>query len=82
MNDLIINPKDLEYDTSKEICSKMFDVNIKLILCGKLYDEWLSTYLKGIQGSVESVIMNKYGVLIRVLHYMEKPTLDNFHFKP
>ena len=47
MDDLVINDKDLEYDKSKEISSKMQDVHIKLILCGDVYDEWFSTYLKG-----------------------------------
>jgi hypothetical protein len=60
MNDLMVSPKDLEYDTSKEICSKMFDVDIKLILCGKAYDEWFSTYLKGMQPTVKVVRKNKY----------------------
>ena len=58
MNDLMIDSKDLQYDTSKEICSKMFDVNIKLILCGKVYDEWFSTYLKGMQGCAKLVKKN------------------------
>ena len=47
MDDLVINDKDLEYEKSKEISSKMQDVLIKLILCGDVYDEWFSTYLKG-----------------------------------
>ena len=47
MDDLVINNKDLEYEKSKEISSKMQDVHIKLILCGDVYDEWFSTYLKG-----------------------------------
>ena len=47
MTDLQINPKDLEYNKSKEITSKMQDVYIKLILCGEVYDEWFSTFLKG-----------------------------------
>ena len=49
MDDLLINDKDLEYEKSKEISSKMQDVHIKLILCGDVYDEWFSTYLKGRQ---------------------------------
>ena len=47
MNDLVIDAKDLEYEKSREISSKMQDVHIKLILCGDVYDEWFSTYLKG-----------------------------------
>ena len=49
MDDLLINDKDLEYEKSKEISSKMQDVHIKLILCGDVYDEWFSTYLKGMK---------------------------------
>ena len=49
MDDLVINNKDLEYEKSKEISSKMQDVHIKLILCGDIYDEWFSTYLKGMK---------------------------------
>ena len=47
MDDLVIDAKDLEYEKSREISSKMQDVHIKLILCGEVYDEWFSTYLKG-----------------------------------
>ena len=47
MDDLIIDAKDLEYEKSREISSKMQDVHIKLVLCGEVYDEWFSTYLKG-----------------------------------
>lgn len=47
MNDLIIDAKDLEYEKSREISSKMQDLHIKLVLCGDIYDEWFSTYLKG-----------------------------------
>ena len=49
MDDLVINDKDLEYEKSKEISSKMQDVHIKLILCGDVYDEWFSSYLKGMK---------------------------------
>ena len=49
MADLEINARDLQYKEENEIASKMQDVYIKLILCGKVYDEWFSTFLKGMQ---------------------------------
>jgi len=49
MADLEIDATDLEYKQENEISSKMQDVYIKLILCGKPYDEWFSTFLKGMQ---------------------------------
>ena len=47
MDDLTIDPKDLEYEKSREFTSKMQEVDIKLIFCGKVYDEWLSNFLLG-----------------------------------
>ena len=57
MDDLIIDKKDLEYDKSREISSKMQDVFIKLILCGDVYDQWFSTYLKGIKNKFDKMIL-------------------------
>ena len=47
MTDLQIASKDLEYEKTKEISSKVIDVNVKIIVCGKVYDEWVSTFLIG-----------------------------------
>lgn len=61
MDDLIIDAKDLEYEKSREISSKMQDVHIKLVLCGDVYDEWFSTYLKGRNNNTRRRISIKIG---------------------
>ena len=59
MADLEIDATDLQYTKENEISSKMQDVYIKLILCGKVYDEWFSTFLKGML--IQSTPNQSYG---------------------
>ena len=70
MDDLTIDPKDLEYEKSREFTSKMQEVDIKLIFCGKVYDEWLSNFLLG---------KIKLTLVIHSLQYKSE-SLDKFVF--
>ena len=47
MEDLRIESNDLEFDSTREIFSRMIDVDVKVLLCGKVYDQWVSAFLTG-----------------------------------
>ena len=71
MDDLTIDPKDLEYEKSREFTSKMQEVDIKLIFCGKVYDEWLSNFLLG---------KIKLALVIYILQYINITYSTNLFF--